>query len=163
MATATTATPAPITGERILGSILAFRQRIRVRLLHPGEALPTAWDAGFDLIGALDPDWVWVAYRDSELLGALVASPVHSAAFIWRLVAPGPSASTVTRRLLHQFLHDAHARGCCGYVTAVNLAIPVQSALARVIQRAGGGISSATNLTFCAGPLPARGGHSCHS
>jgi hypothetical protein len=143
-----------VTGSDMLAAILAYRARVTIRAARLGEEFPSAWELGFDLLGSLDPEWVWVAERSGTPLGALVASPAHGVAVIWRVVAPGPDSALVTRRLLHAFLRDLAPRGLVGYLTMLNLDIPTQGKLSRVIERAGGKRSPVTNLTLMAGPIP---------
>ena len=154
--------PNLITGPEMLSAILRYRARVTVRFARPGERFPAAWELGFDQLGTLDPEWLWVAERAGTPLGCVLASHAHGVAVIWRVVAPGPDSALVTRRLLHAFLRDLRYRGLRGYVAMLNLDVPTQRKLARIIQRAGGSASPTTNLTVMAGPIPPEA-ITCHS
>ena len=151
-----------ISGADMLAAILAHRTRVTVRLARPGDTFPPEWGLGFDSLRSLDPDWLWVAERSGVPLGAVLASPCHGTAVIWRVVAPGPDSALVTRRLLHAFLRDICRRNLLGYIAMLNLDVPTQRKLARIIQRAGGSSSPTSNLTIMAGPIPPEA-ITCHS
>lgn len=159
MATATNSNL--ISGADMLSAIVRYRNRVVVRTALPGEIFPSTWELGFEQLGKIDPMWVWVAERFNQPLGALVASEAHGVAVIWRVVALGPDAATITRRLLHCFLADIRLRGLKGYLTMLNRAVPAQDKLARIIERAGGKESATRDLVLMAGPIP-REEITCH-
>ena len=118
--------------------VMSYLMRDQVRLLGPTETIPASLDAGFELLGQLDRDWIWVIAGEGRVKGILLASPCHGAAFIWRLaVEPGLDNVAVVR-LLRGFLRDIKSRGLVGYLTIVDAAKPIQKRLQGIIEKAGG-------------------------
>jgi hypothetical protein len=136
--------------------VLAFLMpRDGVRNLRSGEVIPVSLDAGFDLLGDLDLDWIWVYESIGEIKGVLVASRCHGVAFIWRLaILPGQPHSVVIR-LLRKFLHDLRERGIQGYMTLIDDSIPRQAKLLRIFEKAGG--KTICTMKFLASGLPREG------
>jgi hypothetical protein len=138
--------------------IVAFfgRSHEKARLLRSGEVIPSELEAGFDILGQLDPDWVWVLDSSGEIKGVLVASPAHGVAMIWRIIiAPGAS-SMALGKLLRSFLKDCRARGIRGYLTMVSPSGESQSRLARIIEHSGGR-KIQDGMTMYASRLPKEG------
>jgi len=108
------------------------------RLLGPDEEIPAELEAGFDQLGKLDRNWVWVVQSDWKIKGVLLACPCHGTAVIWRLSLDPSLNNVAVVRLLRRFLSDIRARGMVGYMTIVDPAKEVQSRLKGIIEKAGG-------------------------
>lgn len=109
-----------------------------VRLLRKNEVIPTELEAAFDILGQLDPDWVWVLDDSGTIKGVLVASPCHGAAMVWRVSLAKDVSNIGLRRLLRRFVRDCKKRGLLGLITFMSLSGGSQSSLAAIIERAGG-------------------------
>jgi hypothetical protein len=130
-----------------------FGKKERARLMRPKEVIPPELEAAFDILGQLDPDWVWVLDIDGKIRGVLVASPAHGVAMIWRIVVSPGASSMALGKLLRAFLRDCRARGVRGYLTVVSLAGESQARLAQIIEHAGGK-KIEDGMTLYASPLP---------
>jgi hypothetical protein len=118
--------------------VLALLLKDRARLLGPSESIPARLQAGFEQLGKLDRDWVWVLDSGGEIRGVLLASPCHGAAIIWRFSLDPDVDNFSAGRLLRQFQRDVKKRGVLSYLTLVDLSIPMQTRLLGVIEKAGG-------------------------
>ena len=123
--------------------------RPNVRTLASTDVLPASFELGFDQLGQLDPQWVWVAERHGQIEGCIVASPCHGVALVWRVTA---LRGGVLLPLLRQFMRDCRTRGMMGYMTLVDSAVPSQAKLRRIVERNGGGTRGPA-LTLMASPL----------
>ena len=110
----------------------------QARKMLLGDSIPVELEAGFEQLGKLDLNWVWVWESKHQVRGILLAAPCHGSAFIWRLsVLPGEPEMAVGR-LLRRFLSDLKIMGISGYITLVNPANETQAQLQAIIKRAGG-------------------------
>jgi hypothetical protein len=110
----------------------------KIRLLEPGESIPSSMDAGFDLLGQLDHNWIWVLESGKEIKGVLVASNFHGLAFLWRLkVIPG-TPKTSAFKLLKRFETDCRKRGVTGFLSLVDLSTDTGKQLLSIVERCGG-------------------------
>jgi hypothetical protein len=108
------------------------------RLLGPDEEIPTELEAGFDQLGKLDRNWVWIVQSDWKIKGVLLASPCHGSAFVWRVsLLPGLDKTAILR-LLRRFVSDIRKRGVIGIITILDAATPTQAALKGILERVGG-------------------------
>ena len=98
---------------------------------------------------SLDPDWVWLARDESEIVGILVAAPCHGLVFIWRLKMLPEASSMALLRLLRTFIRDLRKRRCLGYMALLNVSDrPEEQALARIAFRAGAMFTTATTVVY---------------
>jgi hypothetical protein len=109
-----------------------------VRLLKKGEYLPASLEVGLDLLGKIDPDWIWIATRLGLVTGVLAASPCHGVAVIWRVIATEAASGTCVLRLLRRFLKDIKERQMLGYVVVLDQHKPIEMKLAEIVKRYGG-------------------------
>lgn len=122
------------------------------RKIRADEEIPASLEAGFEQIGNLDRDWVWVWVSQSEIRGVLLASPCHGTAFIWRVsVLPGEKQWAVGS-LLRRFLSDCKNMGLKGYLTIIDPLVDSQAQLKSIIERAGG--KQFGNYELMAAPTP---------
>lgn len=126
------------------------------RLLRAKEVIPSNLEAAFDLLGQIDPDWVWVLERDGNIAGILVASPCHGAVLIWRIVVSPGSSQMALGRLLRAFLRDCRKRGVKGYLSFVSLSREPEKRLAAMMEHAGGKVF-ARDMVMIATPPPREG------
>jgi hypothetical protein len=133
--------------------IMAFlTPKEHARLLRQGETIPASLEAGFELLGQLDRDWIWILESQREIKGILLACPCHGAAFIWRIAIEHDVDNVGVVRLLRRFLSDLKKRGVKGYLTIVDAQVATQKRLARVIEKAGG--TEVGQYTLMVGPTP---------
>lgn len=123
------------------------------RLMRRSDVIPAELEAGFDVLGQLDPDWVWVLEEGTRITGVLVASPAHGTAMLWRISISKQASRVSLVRLLRAFLRDSRSRGIRGYLTVVSLDNKSQSQLARIIERSGGKVIQ-SGMTMLASSMP---------
>ena len=134
-------------------NVLELLMASGVRNYRAGDVIPPELKAGFELIGKLDADWVWVVEEEGQFSGVLIAAPCHGTAVVYRLaVLPGTRVGLLFK-LLRAFLADTRERGCVGYITFVDPNIPAQAKLKRIIERTGG-LAGAANLVMMGSPMP---------
>jgi hypothetical protein len=124
--------------------VMAVLDKRRIRNMRPGEVLPEKFEVGFDQLGRLDHNWVWIAERRGQIEGCIVASPCHGVALIWRLVSFAGSAGMLP--LCRRFMKDCKARGIRGYLTLVDPEVKTQARLMRVILRGKGKVAGTFHL-----------------
>jgi hypothetical protein len=120
------------------------------RLLRKGETIPASLEAGFEQLGKLDPDWIWVVQSGREIKGVLLACPCHGAAFVWRIAIAPDLDNVAVLRLLRRFLSDLKQRGVKGYLTIVDPKVATQTRLMELIRKGGGQVVG--NYTLMVGP-----------
>jgi hypothetical protein len=137
--------------------IVAFfgKKREQARLMRPMDVIPAELEAGFDLLGQLDPDWVWVLAQDEKIKGVLIASPAHGVAMIWRITVAKDASQMALFKLLRAFLRDARSRGLRGYLTIVSPSSESQKRLTGIFEKAGGQVVE-SGMTMLASPVPGR-------
>lgn len=119
-------------------SVIDLLTETKIRNYREGDRFPPDLHVGFDLLGRLDGNWIWVVEEGGRIRGALVAAPCHGLAMVYRLaLMKGTPLSRLTA-LLRRFVADLRARGIPGYFTFIDPGNPVQAKLKRVIERTGG-------------------------
>ena len=107
----------------------------RVRNLRPQEPIPAEFQIGFDALGQLDYNWIWVV-EDRGIEGILVAAPCHGLALLYRVqMRPG---SKLLMRLLRSVMKDLRARGIRGFMTFLSQRREEEIKLGIIIERLGG-------------------------
>jgi hypothetical protein len=119
------------------------------------DVIPAELESGFDLLGQLDPDWVWVLAQDEKIKGVLIASPAHGVAMIWRITVAKDASQMALFKLLRAFLRDARSRGLRGYLTIVSPSSESQKRLTGIFEKAGGQVVE-SGMTMLASPVPGR-------
>lgn len=133
--------------------MLELLTKANARQMRASDRIPPELRIGFDLLGKLDTDWIWVVERDGLIRGVLVAAPCHGVAMIYRLaLVPGTHVSSLIA-LLRTFLRDLRGRGIRGYLTFLDPESKIQGKLKRVIERAGGQQVGNPHVVMAA-PLP---------
>lgn len=118
--------------------VMAFlTPKDHTRLLREGETIPPSLEAGFDLLGKLDHNWIWVVEAGGEIKGVLVASPCHGCAFVWRVVIADGMANIAVIRLLRRFARDIRDRGMKGYITLLGSSSAVETRLRSIVEKLG--------------------------
>lgn len=118
--------------DRILGKTV-------IRQMHKGEVLPEHFELGFDQLGQIDEEWVWVAESGSDIIGCILSSPCHGTAVVWRVVA---SDKRCLLKLLRFFLRECKTRGLRGCMAMVDPEIDAQRKLKSIMARTGGYVAS---------------------
>lgn len=78
-----------------------------VRKLEADDVLPFKY--GFEPL-PLDRNWAWVALEEERVIGLLLGSPCHGAAFLVRLICER-APITCALRLIRKFAQDIYADG----------------------------------------------------
>lgn len=120
-----------------------------IRQMHKGEPLPASFELGFDQLGQVDENWVWVAEQYGRLVGCIMASPCHGTAIVWRVVS---SDMKCLLAMLRFFLKECKNRGLRGCMALIDPQIDAQRKLKSIMQRTGGYVAS-TDFEFVATPL----------
>jgi hypothetical protein len=128
--------------------------RAVARNLRPGETIPKSLEAGFDLLGRLDPEWVWVIDYAGEIKGVLVAAYCHGAALLWRLSVLPDAGNAGAFKLLWAFRSAMRKRRIQWYMTLVDESTEMGQRLKQVVERTGG--DSYGHLSLLASPLSKR-------
>lgn len=110
----------------------------RARLMQPGDVIPKSLEAGFDILGQLDYDWIWLLESGHEIKGILVASPCHGCALVWRLVVSPDAGTVAVVRLLRRFARDIRERGLKGYLTLLSPQKDTETRLKAIVEKLGG-------------------------
>jgi hypothetical protein len=98
---------------------------------------------------SLDPEWVWLARDEEEIVGILIAAPCHGLAFVWRIKMLPEASPMALLRLLRTFIRDLRKRKCLGYMALLNVSDrPEEQALARIAFRAGAMFTTATTVVY---------------
>lgn len=133
---------AQLVADRIVGKTV-------IRQMHKGESLPASFELGFDQLGQVDEEWVWVAESGDRLVGCIMASPCHGTAIVWRVV----SRDTITLlKLLRFFLKECKTRGLRGCMAMIDPQIDAQRKLKSIMVKTGGNVAS-TKFELVATPL----------
>lgn len=121
---------------------------LKIRNFVKGEELPAELSSGFEK--GNQPEWIWVAERDSKIVAILVAAPAHIVAILLRLASTDDAEPMDVRVLLVNAVKDIKDRGFEGYVTWLSPDTGVEKKLYEIIM-AGGGIQLPQPMFFCAG------------
>ena len=130
---------------------------IVVRLLRTGERLPDKFrpDPVIDVL-QLDPEWVWVAERDGQVIGFIVAADCHKVVHVLRATIDPAAPRASLLIMLRQFFADCRTRGAIGFFSYFNMDRADERQLARIVSRIGGRVLFESDL--CVGaPLPKEG------
>jgi Acetyltransferase (GNAT) domain len=84
------------------------------RNLRSGEEIP--FDTGLGPL-QLDPEWVWVAEYEDQIVAVLVGSEAHGMLLLWRMVSVPEAPKTAILVLLRRVMADARDRGLNFYAT----------------------------------------------
>lgn len=89
-----------------------------------------------------DPAYTWVAIRDAEIVGILIAGEINRLLMLIRIAAI-PSAPPLTSMLLlRRAFSDAKRRGLLGYLTFLSDSAAAEAKLMRIVQRSRGELLS---------------------
>lgn len=136
--------------------VMAYlRPSEHARLIGPTESIPAGLEAGFEQLGRLDRDWVWVLESDGKIKGVLIACPCHGCAFIWRLSVDPKISKVSVLRLLRRFYGDLRKRGLVGHMTIIDPSTATQRHLVRMLEKVGA--VKVRDVQLFAGPLPEDG------
>src|SRR5271168_2342093 len=92
---------------------------ITVRTLRIDEPMPEGFNTGYERMPFM-PHWVWVAEKDGEALGLVLAAPCHGLAYIMRVCVKKGSPAIVAFILLRRSMKEMRARGLRGYFTHID-------------------------------------------
>lgn len=104
-----------------------------VRNLLPNDLIPKH---GLEPL-VLDNEWVWVAEKDGQIVGLLIAAPCHHSVFLIRLVAAHNAPHTWVRSILRGVAKDCLRRGYFVAFTYFNLEDGTEARLAKLLWRRG--------------------------
>lgn len=118
---------------------------MQVRLLRPTDNIPYSelkrGDSSFwpeDL--PPDPRYTWVAIRDAEIVGVLIAGELQRMLLLIRIAATPSAPPTTSMLLLRRAFSDARRRGLLGYLTFLSDSAAAEVKLMRIVQRGHGSL-----------------------
>ena len=86
---------------------------------------------------AIDYYWQWVAEYNGEIVGQILAAPMHGVLVLLRITASSKAPKNWTVLALRRVLSDAHQRGLSAYVTLLEDRKTNENRLARIAVKAG--------------------------
>jgi hypothetical protein len=116
---------------------VTFDTSTEVRNVEDGDCLPESLYTGFEKM-PMDSDWAWIAVKKATINGILIAAPCHGVVFIARLVVRRDAPFETLPLLLRNFFKDAKGRGFSGFITYLDPTRDEESALLRLVRKAGG-------------------------
>jgi len=128
------------TAEQIVLEVITGGRPV-IRNLRPADVIPPEFEVGFERLGKLDYDWIWVIERYGVIDGCIVAAPCHGIAFVYRVAMRKDVPKTLLRKLIYGALKDAKARGVVGMMTFLDPSVPVQLKLKKLLVSWGGNVS----------------------
>ena len=132
--------------------MICAERTVTARLLRPGEKLPEGMVHGIEWLGQLNEQWVWVAIEQGQIVGVLLAAPVHGIALIMKLNMSPQAPKTALVPLLRRFLADAKRRHLKGYITWFDEKQYAERKLLKIAERAGA--TQQWPATIVAGRIP---------
>lgn len=87
---------------------------ITVRTLREGEPMPQHLGTGFEAM-QVNPEWVWIAESDRQIVGILLAGACHGLIYVMRICTQKGCSPMVIRKLMEKTRQDSAARGFRGY------------------------------------------------
>lgn len=104
---------------------------------HPfyWEIIPPELEAGFEQLGNLDREWVWVLGGPGCIRGVLLACPCHGAAFIWRVALLPDAGRAEIFSLLRGFLKEMRERKVQGIITILDPKVETQAKFKSILER----------------------------
>lgn len=125
------------TAEQIVMEVISGGKP-KARLMRAGDIIPESFEIGFDKLGQLDYDWIWVVERYGKIEACLVAGPCHGIAFIYRLaMIPGTPAISLLK-LMRSAAREAKRRGVRGLILMLDPKQPTQAKLKAMMMKWGG-------------------------
>jgi hypothetical protein len=106
-----------------------------VRTLRDDEPMPQHLRTGFEAM-QVDRQWAWVAEKDGQIIGILLAGSCHGLIYLMRLCVKKGSSPMVVRALIEKTRQDCSARGFKGYF--FHLDPTVDQKLLRACRKYGG-------------------------
>lgn len=140
--------------EQIVMEVLTGGKPV-VRLMLQRDVIPAEFEVGFDQLGRLDHNWIWVVERYGKIEGCIVAAPCHGVAFVYRVAMAKDAPKYCLRKLIRQAVNDCRERGIRGMMTFVNPDNETQMKLKKLMENWGGGSPVPLQMVMAA-PLPGR-------
>jgi hypothetical protein len=101
----------------------------------------------------LDGNWIWVTVMNEEIVGYLIAAPVHGAALLLRLRLDIETPRTALIPLLRRFFRDCRERKMNGFFGYFDMQSDIENRLAVLVAKVEGKIWFAPVLAVAA-PIP---------
>lgn len=113
-----------------------------VRTLRKGEPMPEHIGEPFLKIASIDPDWIWVAEYEGEVIGIIIAAYCHGFALVLRVKMEPDAPRPALLILLRRFFSDLRKRGLVGYVSWFEDKSYDEQTLRRISESLGGIVQS---------------------
>jgi hypothetical protein len=110
---------------------------ISVRTLAEGEVMPQGLGTGFEKMPVMK-DFVWVAEKDGEIQGILLAAPCHGLLYLVRLCVKENCNPAIASALLRQCMRDSKERGFKGYLFHISPMLGTERRFIPICKKAGG-------------------------
>ena len=112
---------------------------MKVRNYIKGEFLPGLLQTGFETAPCVDPKWIFIAERDGEPVGILVAAPAHHFVIFLRIIVnPHRSQPMDFWKLLQGTADICRERGYAGYSTWLDPTVETERSLLKLLTAVGG-------------------------
>lgn len=92
---------------------------IAVRTLRPGDPFPQGFNTGYEKMPVMK-SWVWIAESNDEVVGVLLAAPMHGLIYIMRLCIRDGAPTSTGVSLFRAFMRDALQRGFKGFLAHID-------------------------------------------
>ena len=123
---------------------------VEVRNYCRGEELPERLRTGMETAPGCDPQWIFIAERDSKPVGILVAAPAHIFVIFVRLIMAEDSQPFDLLAFLRRTAEIWKERGYLGYVSWFDPTTELERTFMKIIRMAGG-IQLLIPQVVCAG------------
>ena len=124
---------------------------IEVRNLQPDEDFPPFMDEWMKTPATMR-EWVWVAIKEGEVVGLLVAAPCHGLVYLARFQTVQNAPASTMLHLLRRCFADCRQRGFGGYFSQVNPTLETERKIIGLV-RANGGTQVIDPMVMVAGKL----------
>jgi hypothetical protein len=104
----------------------------------------------------LDGNWIWVVEMEHNIVGYLIAAPVHGAALLLRLRLDVDVPKWALIPLLRRFFRDCRSRGMNGFFGYFDMQSDIENRLAMLVAKVEGKVWFAPVLAVAA-PIPREG------
>lgn len=118
---------------------------MNVRTLMASDDFPEGFSTGYEQMPVMK-SWVWVAEEDNEVVGVLLAAPMHGLVYLMRICIHDGAKPTTAFLLLRTCMRDAVKRGFKGFFMHINPTEKIGTRMMKLVKRAKGIAMPAPNM-----------------
>lgn len=122
-----------------------------IRHLYPDEPIPQ-FGHGFPSSPLQQPEWVWIAERDSTPLAILITAPMQGVVMLLRIYVKDNSPNSILVGLFRKSLADMYSRGYTKYVVFLDKDQPECKKLLKIATKAGATVVEGNHI-LASGPV----------